>query len=124
MGGWSLIIPKGAKNPDDAFAYLEFKESDDAQIRWSDEWESIPSVKSAAQSDRYYQGRPERKLAVADAPFARFVVGAPGGDQALQHESGLANTVLQRKMTVPDALNDAAQKVQKELDDAARSCAA
>jgi multiple sugar transport system substrate-binding protein len=123
MGGWSLIIPKGAKNPDAAFAYLEYKLSDDPQIRWAEVWESIPSTRSAAQSDRYLAGRPERKVAVADAPYAKFVIGAPGGDLALKYQSGRSGTVLSRKMSVQDALADAVQSVQKELDDAARSCA-
>jgi multiple sugar transport system substrate-binding protein len=123
MGGWSLIIPKGAKNPDAAFVFLEYFLGDDPQQRWADTWESLPSTKSAAQSDKYLSGRPERKIAVADAPFAKFVVGAPGGDAALKYESGLAATILSRQMTVRDALNDAVTNVQKELDDAARACA-
>jgi ABC-type glycerol-3-phosphate transport system substrate-binding protein len=122
MGGWSLVLPKGGRNPDAAFGYLEFKLGDEQQLRWADQFESIPSVKSAATSERYYAGRPERRLAVADAPVARFVIGAPGGDTALAHQSGVATTILQRRMTVQDALNDAVQKVQQELDDAYRSC--
>jgi ABC-type glycerol-3-phosphate transport system substrate-binding protein len=123
MGGWSLIIPKGARNPETAFAYLEYKLSDDPQIRWAEAWDSIPSTRSAAQNEKYLSGRPERRIAVADAPFAKFVIGAPGGDNALKYQSGVAATVLARKMSVQDALNDAVQNTQKELDDAARSCA-
>jgi multiple sugar transport system substrate-binding protein len=122
MGGWSLIVPKGAKNPDAAFAYLEYKLGDDPQVRWALDWDSTPSTRTAATNERYVNSSPERKTAVEDMPFAKWVIAAPGGDQALKFQTGVANNVFQRKMTVREALDDAVRSVQNELDEAARAC--
>lgn len=123
VGGWSLLIPNGAKNPDAAFAYLDYKLGDDAQVRWALDWDSVPSTRSAAMNDRYYKTSPERKVSVDDMPFGKWVISAPGGDKALAYQTAVQDNVFQRKMSAREALDTAVRDVQRELDEGARACA-
>ncbi len=122
FAGATLIIPRGAKNPDAAFAYVEFKLLDDPQVRWALEFDTVPATKSASTNERYVNASPERKTVVGDLQFAKWVITAPGGDQALKFQTGVANNIFQRKMTVREALDDAVRSAQQELDEAARTC--
>jgi multiple sugar transport system substrate-binding protein len=122
LGGATLIIPRGAKNPDAAFAYVEYKFADDPQVRWALDFDTVPATKTASNNERYVKASPERKTAVEDMQFAKWVITAPGGDQALKFQTGVAGNVFQRKMTVRDALDDAVRGAQAELDEAARTC--
>jgi multiple sugar transport system substrate-binding protein len=122
MGGWSLVIPKLAKNPDAGFAYLDHLSNDDAQIRWADEWNTVPSTKAPASSDKYIQNKPDRKVAVADMPTAKWVITAIGGDKALAPSSGFANMIVQKKVGIRDALAQAVTDTQAELEAAQRLC--
>jgi ABC-type glycerol-3-phosphate transport system substrate-binding protein len=122
MGGWSLVIPKLAKNPDAAFAYLDHLSNDDAQVRWADEWNTVPSTKSAAASDKYVQNKPDRKVAVADMPTAKWVITAVGGDKALAPSSNFATMIVQKKASIRDTLAQAVTDTQAELDAAQRLC--
>jgi multiple sugar transport system substrate-binding protein len=123
VGGWALIVPNGAKNPEGAFHYLDFLATDDAQIRWAEEWNNVPAVQSAARSEKYQQQRPERKIAVEDLPNAKFVVSAPGGDTALAFQRQVLTDVFTRKLTVRDAVAESVRLVQEQLDEAQRGCA-
>ena len=122
MGGWSLIIPKQAKNPDGAFHYLDFLSGDEPQIRWAEEWNNVPATKSAAESARYIGNDPVRKIAVGEMPTAKWVITAPGGDKALKFQTGVATDILTRKLGIRDALAESVKNVQAELDEAQRNC--
>lgn len=122
MGGWSLIVPKGAKNPDGAFHYLDFLSGDDAQIRWSEEWNNVPATKTAAASPRWVQQLPERKIALEDMGVAKWVITAPGGDKALKHQVAVGANIISRKQGIRDALAESVKLVQEELNEAQRNC--
>jgi multiple sugar transport system substrate-binding protein len=122
MGGWSLIVPKQAKNPDGAFHFLDYLSGNDPQIRWSEEWNNVPATKSAAESDRYIQNNPVRRIAVAEMPNAKWVITAPGGDKALTHQVAVGNNVVTRKFSIRDALAESVKLVQEQLDEAQRNC--
>lgn len=122
MGGWTLGIPRGAKNPDAAFAFLEFLCEDDPQIRWAHEWNNVPATKRAAQSERYLEGRPERKIAVQDMPVAKWVITAPGGDTALRYQTGVARAILSGEKSVRAALEEHVRLINDELSKAQAQC--
>jgi multiple sugar transport system substrate-binding protein len=124
FAGATLILPKGSQNPDAAFAYVEYMFLDDAQVRWALDFDMIPATKSASNSERYVNTGPEQKTVVGDLQAAKWVISAPGGDQALKFQTGVANNIMQRKMTVREALDDAVRSAQLELDEAARTCVA
>ena len=123
FAGATIILPKGSKNPDAAFAYVEYKFLDDPQVRWALDFDTIPATKSAANNERYANASPEHKTVVGDLNYAKWVITAPGGDQALQFQTGIATNVFPRKMTVRDALDDAVRNAQLKLDEAERTCA-
>jgi ABC-type glycerol-3-phosphate transport system substrate-binding protein len=122
FAGATLILPKGSKNPDAAFAYVEYKLLDDPQVRWALDFDTIPATRTASNTERYLRAGPEQKTVVDDLQTAKWVIAAPGADQALKFQTGVANNVFQRKMTVRDALDDAVRNAQNELDEAARTC--
>jgi ABC-type glycerol-3-phosphate transport system substrate-binding protein len=124
FAGATLLLPKGSKNPDAAFAYVDYKFSDDAQVRWALDFDMIPATRSAANSDRYTKAGSEQKTVVEDLNTAKWVISAPGGDLALKYQTGVATTIIQRKMTVREALDDAVRNSQMELDEALRTCSA
>ncbi|MGH2370208.1 MAG: hypothetical protein ACRDI2_18695, partial [Chloroflexota bacterium] len=88
----------------------------------AEEWNNVPVTKCAAESDRYIQNKPERKIAVAEMPRAKWVITAPGGDKALTHQVAVANNVVTRKMSIRDALAESVKLVQEQLDEAQRNC--
>jgi multiple sugar transport system substrate-binding protein len=122
MGGWSLIVPKGAKNPDGAFHYLDFLSGDDAQIRWSEEFNNVPATRSAGNAPKWVQDRPERKVAQADMALAKWVITAPGGDKALTHQVAVGGNIVSRKLGIREALAESVKLVQEQLDEAQRNC--
>jgi ABC-type glycerol-3-phosphate transport system substrate-binding protein len=124
FAGATLIIPKGAKNPDASFAYVEYKFLDDPQVRWALDFDMVPATKTASNSERYAKAGPEQKTVVEDLQLAKWVIAAPGGDQALKFQTGVANTFFHRKMSVREALDDAVRNTQLVLDEAARTCVA
>ncbi len=118
MGGWGLVIPKGAKQADGAFQYLEYLCTSDPQIRWAEAWNCMPTVKDVAQSQAYIKGDQLRDLAVKEMPTAQWVIAAPGGDQIIGTEVGIMGDVLSGKQSSHDALASANQKTQGLLDEA------
>ena len=80
------------------------------------------ATRTASNTERYLRAGPEQKTVVDDLQTAKWVIAAPGADQALKFQTGVATNVFQRKMTVRDALDDAVRNAQNELDEAARTC--
>ena len=124
MGGWSLVVPQGAKHPEAAFAFLDYISADDPQIRWANEWNTIPTTQSAAGAAAFLQGRPDRKLAVADMPTAKWVITAPGGDKALAPTQNVASDIIAKRLNIRDSLAAAQKEAQQDLDDAGKNCGA
>jgi ABC-type glycerol-3-phosphate transport system substrate-binding protein len=121
MGGWSLAIPKGAKQAAGAFQFLEYLSTAGPQVRWAEAWNCLPSVVAVAQSPAYIKGDQVRQLAVAEMPTAQWVIAAPGGDQIITVEVGIMGKVLSGKQSAHDALAAANQQTQSLLDEAAKN---
>ena len=124
IGGWSLVIPSGAKQAPGAFQFLEFLCTPDPQVRWAEEWNCLPAVTATAQSAAYLKNDPLRKLAVQDAAIARWVIVAPGADQTLGVEVGIQKPVLSAQQTPEAELASDNQKIQGILDQAYSHCTA
>ena len=122
MGGWSLVIPKGAKQAAGAFQFLEYLCTPDPQIRWAEAWNCIPPVTDVAQSQAYIKGDQVRDLAVKEMPTAQWVIAAPGGDQIINVEVGIMGPVLSGKQATQSALAAANQQTQGMLDEAYKGC--
>ena len=122
MGGWSLVIPTGAKQAAGAFQYLEFLSQPGPQVAWTEEWNTLPSVTAVANSAAYLKNDPLRKLAVQDAGIAQWVIVAPGSDQTLGVEVGIQKPVLSGQQTPEAELATDQQKLQSILDQAYAHC--
>jgi multiple sugar transport system substrate-binding protein len=123
ISGWSLVIPKGAKNPNGAFQFLEFLCGTGPQVAWALAWNNEPAVVAAAQSSQFLGANPLNQLAVAESAGAKYVITAPGADKIINVEAGVTAQVVSGKQSAHDALSAANALVQQDLTDAAKSCA-
>jgi len=120
-GGWSNVIPMGAKNPDVAFAFIEFLTEPSVEARWQDFLGRIPSRKSVANSNDWQKGQPIRAHAAKEMAGANWVVTAPGGGPILQVHIQLAVDIYDGKKTIQEALKEADEKTQQLLDEAEKT---
>ncbi len=122
ISGWSLVIPKGAKNAAGAFQFLEFLCGNGPQVAWALGWNCQPSVVAAAQSPQFLNADPLNKLAIAESPTAKYIITAPGGDKILGLMDKLVTTVMRGQQTPHDALQATSDLVQQALTDAEKNC--
>jgi len=116
-GDWAFCLPFGSKNPDGAFAWIDFMYRSDVNLKWSLEMDRIPVRKSVAESEQYIQGDKLRKLAIQDMGGARFVVSVPGAGDILPITSQTINNIMEGKATIPEALREFEARAQKAMDD-------
>ncbi len=115
-GAWALCIGTGAKNADGAFALIDYFYQPDVQTKWAIAQLRVPPSPSVAQSVNYTQNDPLLKLTVDAMPYARFVPSVPGGEQILPILDKAVLTVLQKKATSHESLQNAQQLCQVEID--------
>ena len=116
-GGWSNVIPTGAKSAEGAFKFLEFLFLEPQDRRWADRWDRIPVRKSVGRSDAYIQGDPDRAHAIDEMPGAHWVVSAAGGPDILGAHIQLSRDAWQHLKTIPEAIAEAEAKTQQLMDE-------
>ena len=116
-GGWSNVIPTGAKSAEGAFQFLEFLFMPAQDSRWADHWRRIPVRKSVGNSEDFIQGDADRAHAIAEMPGAHWVVTAAGGPDILGAHIQLSRDAWQHLKTIPEAMKEANAKTQQLLDE-------
>jgi len=115
-GGYGICIGNGAKNPDGAFALMDYLFKPDVQLKWNTAQLRIPSSISVANQLASTQNDPLVKLSVESMANGRFVPSVPGSEQLLPIYGDAILSVLQKKLTAQAALTDAQNRCQMELD--------
>jgi multiple sugar transport system substrate-binding protein len=115
-GGWAMPISQGAKNPDAAWAFLEFFSSDENNLKFANRYDRIPIRIATARSERFTRGDPFRILAAEEMQYRRFVISAPGGAEILPIQATMVNNILQGKQAIRDALREGQDLMQQVLD--------
>ena len=120
-GGFCLAIPKGAKEIEASYEWLNFISSYDAQLSLGIEVQRIPVLKKAALAQDLISKSPYpelRKLANESMEYANFRPVTPVGQlwQDLWGGPG-RDDVLYGKKSAQDSCNDMQVKVQKALDE-------
>lgn len=142
-GGWSMIIPKGSKHPDQAFKAIEWICGLDGVMAWQKGADqalaadgkatvpTIPALKAALPKfkEMYYAPLKSKTPAIAEA--VDFFLAAPekydkvywrphnpASDILWQAQVDVAQEAIYHKKTVDEALKGQQDKVQKALDDA------
>ncbi|MDE2931695.1 MAG: extracellular solute-binding protein [Chloroflexota bacterium] len=116
-GGWSNVIPTGAKSAEGAFKFLEFLFMPPQDSGWASHWNRIPVRKSVGNSEDFIQGDPDRAHAIAEMPGAHWVVTAAGGPDILGAHIQLSRDAWQHLKTIPEAMKEANAKTQQLLDE-------
>jgi ABC-type glycerol-3-phosphate transport system substrate-binding protein len=115
-GGWAINIPKGAKNPDAAFAFIEHLYLPENDLKWHTFHIRVPVHQSVAKSVDYTRNDPFLKLTVDGMAGGRFVASIPGGEGILPIMDGMVKKVRAGQSSVRDALQEAEQLAQQEVD--------
>ena len=115
-GGWAINIPKGAKNPDAAFAFIEHLYAPDTQIKWHTFHLRVPVHQSVAKSQDFTKNDPFLKLTMDGMSGGRFVASIPGGEGILPVMDAMVKKVRAGQASVRDALQEAEQLAQQEVD--------
>src|SRR6266542_457923 len=104
-GGWAINIPKGAKNPDAAFAFIEHLYAPENDIKWHAFHIRVPVHKSVD----FTKNDPFLKLTMDGMGGGRFVASIPGGEGILPIMDAMIKKVRAGQASVRDALQEAEQ---------------
>jgi len=114
-GGFALMMPKGAKNPDAAWAFIKWFTGREEQVRVMQEGLWLPVRGSVAQ-DMSWQKNPHLAVILAAVKTSTpFVTGPVVGPFYTAMGTAVDEHILTGK-PAKDALDAAAAAVQKELD--------
>jgi multiple sugar transport system substrate-binding protein len=114
-GGFSWCIPVKAGQPDAAWSWVEFASQPDNQLALVKGWGTNPTRVSLL-SDPYFLSNPVRKAAVRAIKNARGWGEGPWGSILwTQYMLNARDNAIYHKMSVHDALNQAATTVEQAV---------
>ncbi|PNR92519.1 ABC transporter substrate-binding protein [Petrotoga sp. 9PWA.NaAc.5.4] len=112
-GGWSLVIPKGAKHPKEAAEFIHYMATE-GQIKYAVDTAHLPTIKEAIPE--FVENYPEQKLFADLLTVAKSRPPLPVGALLWDELVDARNYVLYGEKDAATALKDAQDKVQSELD--------
>ncbi len=115
-GGWAICIPKGAKNPDAAFSFIEHLYLPENDINWHTYHLRVPVHQSVAKSVDFTRNDPFLKLTMDGMAGGRFVASIPGGEGILPIVGAMITKVRAGQASIRDALQEAETLAQQEVD--------
>jgi multiple sugar transport system substrate-binding protein len=115
-GGWAISIPKGAKNPEAAFRFIEHLYAPENDLKWHIAHLRVPVHMSVAKSVDYTRNDPFLKLTVDGLAGGAFVASIPGGEGILPIVDRMVKKVRTGEASVRDALKEAEELSQQEVD--------
>ena len=114
-GGWSLVIPKGAKHPKEAAEFILYMATK-GQIKYALDTAHLPTYKDALPE--LIKKDPEQAVFAKLLPKAHCRPVVPVGAFLWDKLTEARDYVLHGKKTVEQALRDAQEEAQAELDKA------
>lgn len=112
-GGWSLVIPKGAKHPKEAAEFIHYMATE-GQIKYAEDAAHLPTLKAAIPG--FVEAYPEQQLFANLLWVAKSRPPLPVGALLWDELVDARNYVLYGEKEAKTALKDAQNKVQAELD--------
>ena len=114
-GGFSMVIPRGARCAEGGWAFSRFILSQESQRFMATSSNKLPARRSAA-NDPFFRESAFWRLAVDQMKYSHYRPVTPVG-QAIATEMVMAvDWVVHDKMTAAEALDVATRESQKELD--------
>ncbi len=116
-GGWSLVIPKGAKHPKEAAEFIQWMATKGA-IKYAKDTAHFSAIKEGTL--RVVEEDPDQNLfyELLNGPNTHSRPVIPIGALVWDELVNAWNDALYGKKTPRQTLKDAQEKVQKELDKA------
>lgn len=117
VGGWSWVIPKGAKHLKEAWKFLEFQGSEEGMVLFARISGRIPAVKSAAYDEEFLKYDAKRQRQMVDAVNTGiFRPTTPVGDKLWDSLNyTMIESVKSGKRSPEQALAIAEQEISKEI---------
>jgi multiple sugar transport system substrate-binding protein len=114
-GGWSAVIPQGAKNPEGAWQFLQYFAGEPGQRTYTTETLHLPVINSLLQDKSLYD---ERHLFFAETllPTAKNRPPLPVGAKYWDELTTAQQKVYLNEETPEEALATAKERTQPDLD--------
>ncbi|MEW6045542.1 MAG: ABC transporter substrate-binding protein, partial [Bacillota bacterium] len=114
-GGWSLVVPKGARNPRGGYAFARFMAGPEGQRIYSIETAHMPTH-LALQNMPELRADKDHAFFVALLPTAKSRPPLPVGALLWDELTAARDYVINGQKTPQQALDDVIKRVQPELD--------
>jgi multiple sugar transport system substrate-binding protein len=114
-GGWSMVIPQGAKNPEGAWKFLQFIAGEPGQRTYTTESDHLPTIQSLLEESDLFD---ERHLFFAEQllPTAKNRPPLPVGAKYWDELTTAWQKIYLNQEEPASALATAKQRVQPDLD--------
>ncbi len=121
MGGnHTFFIPKESKQQEAAWLFLQELYDEPNLLKFVDRYDRVPATQSLAKSDRFLRNDPFRKLMIEEMPGRRWFIPLPGAADLRQPITDLPTQILEKGVSIREALTQAQAAVQAALDQALR----
>lgn len=114
-GGFSLIIPKGAKAPDASWRFIEYLLQAENQMKWALASGTIPSLMQAAYDDQIARNQFWKGF-IDNQENGRFRPVHPAFPEIESYIYQAVDSAVHKKETPKQALDNAAKRAQDILD--------
>jgi ABC-type glycerol-3-phosphate transport system substrate-binding protein len=115
-GGHTFPILHSSRNPDAAWAFLDFLSLEENNVRFTDRYDRIPLRMRTVRSEKWHRNDPFRKLAADEMEGRRFVISAPGGAEALPFQGNFVTEIMLNRKSIREGLAEAQAQIQQVLD--------
>jgi multiple sugar transport system substrate-binding protein len=120
-GNHTFVIPKGSKQQDAAWLFLEELLAEPNLLKFVDRYDRVPSMQSLARSEKFLRGDPFRRLMIDEMPGRRWFIPLPGAADLRQPITDVPTEILDKGVSIQTALQQAQTAVQAALDVALRT---
>jgi multiple sugar transport system substrate-binding protein len=121
IGGNPMCIPTESRHPNEAWEFIRWVQSHDAQVEFATALNNVPNVRSVLSDPTLTQGSLRKRnyakfLRFADQPNARVIPPLPVMNYYLSEITNARDFVLHGDKSPEQALSDVQRKVTTELD--------
>jgi multiple sugar transport system substrate-binding protein len=115
-GNHTFIIAKDSKQQEAAWLLLQELYDEPNLLKFVDRYDRVPATQSLAKSDKFLRNDPFRKLMIEEMPGRRWFVPLPGAADLRQPITDVPTQILEKGVSIREALTQAQAAVQAALD--------
>ena len=114
-GGWSLVIPQGAKNPEGAWRFMQYGAGEPGQRTYTTETSHLPTIKSLLADQSLFEDEQHRFFAEQLLPTAKNRPPLPVGARYWDELTSAWQKVYLNQEEPAAALATVKERVQPDL---------